>query len=167
MGKVKETNLELAQNLSNLRQQNNLTQEEFAQKIGVTRQAVSRWEMGISTPSSKTLIRISEEFNMSFDKIISGDFINQAKSGEKAADSPVSTKWCVVLICVGLVGLISLPFLAERKRVREMELFKSAYEHAYHYITEFPLSIMLVFSVVLLIIGGYLLLKLKGRDKEL
>ena len=52
MSKMNEVNLDLAQRLLELRQQHSLTQEEFAQKIGVTRQAVSRWEMGISTPSS-------------------------------------------------------------------------------------------------------------------
>lgn len=166
MSKVKETNLELAQSLLKLRQQNNLTQEEFAQKIGVTRQAVSRWEMGISAPSSKALIRISEEFNIPFDKIISGDFITQTKPEEKAAESAVPAKWSILLICIGLIGLISLPFLAEMKQAREMEVFQSAYEHAYHYITEFPLSIILVFSIILFIIGGYLWVKLRaGNDR--
>lgn len=165
MGKVKETNLELAHSLSKLRQQNSLTQEEFAQKIGVTRQAVSRWEMGISTPSSKTLLRISEEFNIPFNKIVNFDSITQIKIGEKAENPTGGIMWSVLLIFVGLVGLISLPFLAEVRQAREMEVFKSAYEHAYHYITEFPLLIILIFAVILLIAGLYLLLKPMTSDK--
>ena len=164
MSKVKETNLNLAQSLLKLRQQNNLTQDEFAQKIGVTRQAVSRWEMGISAPSSKTLIRISEEFDIPFERIIGSNFAPQTKGEEKAAEGAVLVKWSILLMCIGLIGLISLPFLAEMKQAKEMEVFQSAYEHAYHYITEFPLSIILIFSVVLLIIGGYSWAKLKAGN---
>ena len=167
MSKVKETNLKIAQKLAKIRQQNNLTQEDFAKKIGITRQAVSRWEMGISAPASKTLIRISEEFNIPLDKIISDDAdIPEAMNGEKSAILMNFIKFDVLLICVGLIGIISLPFFAEMKQTREMELFKSAYEHAYHYILEFPLFIILFLALALLVVGTYLLLKRKFFYEE-
>lgn len=156
----------LAEKIMKLRKQNGWSQEELAVRLKVSRQSVSKWESGISAPSSKALIRISEEFNISFDKIISGDFITQTKPEEQAAESAVPAKWSILLICIGLIGLISLPFLAEMKQAREMEVFQSAYEHAYHYITEFPLSIILVFSIILFIIGGYLWVELRaGNDR--
>ena len=48
MNKTKMENQNIANILLHLRQKNNLSQEQLAKKIGVTRQAVSRWEMGVS-----------------------------------------------------------------------------------------------------------------------
>ena len=48
MKDANEINRVLGDSIINIRKQNNLTQEEFAEKLGVTRQAVSRWEMGVS-----------------------------------------------------------------------------------------------------------------------
>ena len=45
MNKTKMENQNIANILLHLRQKNNLSQEQLAKKIGVTRQAVSRWEM--------------------------------------------------------------------------------------------------------------------------
>ena len=41
--------------LKNIRVKNSLTQDEMAEKLSVTRQAVSRWENGDSTPNIETL----------------------------------------------------------------------------------------------------------------
>ena len=43
--------------LKNLREKNNLTQEQLAERVQVTRQAVSRWETGETQPNTDTLIR--------------------------------------------------------------------------------------------------------------
>ena len=48
-----------------LRNQNNMTQEELAEKVFVTRQAVSRWETGETTPNIEALTRLSALFNVS------------------------------------------------------------------------------------------------------
>lgn len=39
---------EMGRKIAELRKKNNLTQEEFAEKIGVTAQAISKWETGVS-----------------------------------------------------------------------------------------------------------------------
>ena len=46
--------------LLDLRTRNGLTQEELAQRVFVTRQAVSRWESGETTPNVETLKRLSQ-----------------------------------------------------------------------------------------------------------
>lgn len=56
--------------LSNVRAQNHLSQEAFAEKLFVTRQAVSRWENGESIPNIDTLKRISEKFGISLDELL-------------------------------------------------------------------------------------------------
>lgn len=56
--------------ISFLRKKNNLTQEELAKKIYVTRQAVSKWEQGKSIPDSSSLERLSEVFNVPVENFI-------------------------------------------------------------------------------------------------
>jgi len=58
--------------IKKLRQDNNLTQAEFANKLGVTYQAVSKWENGKNVPDIATMKEISNLFNVNIDEIISG-----------------------------------------------------------------------------------------------
>jgi len=48
MNKVKDSNQNIAKAVLKIRQDNKLSQEQFTEMVGVTRQAVSRWEMGVS-----------------------------------------------------------------------------------------------------------------------
>ena len=48
MNKVKDSNQNIAKAVLKIRQDNKLSQEQFAEMVGVTRQVVSRWEMGVS-----------------------------------------------------------------------------------------------------------------------
>ena len=54
-----------------LRKKLGLSQEEFANRIGVSRQVVSKWEMNQVIPLTDKLKKISEEFNISYDEIFS------------------------------------------------------------------------------------------------
>ena len=63
--------------IKNLREESNMTQEELADKIPISRQAISKWERGISIPDAQTLIRLSEIFNLSINEILSGEKINK------------------------------------------------------------------------------------------
>jgi len=59
--------------LSRLRKERDLTQSMIADKLNVTRQAVSNWERGDSFPDISLLIEISKIFNISVDKIVNGE----------------------------------------------------------------------------------------------
>ena len=48
---------------------NNLTQESFAEELGVSRQAVSKWENGSSVPDVQMLIRIADFYNMTLEPV--------------------------------------------------------------------------------------------------
>ena len=54
--------MNLSEKIIKIREENNLTQDEMAEKIFVTRQAISKWERGISYPSLDVLRLISKEF---------------------------------------------------------------------------------------------------------
>jgi len=56
--------------IANIRKNRGLTQEEFADKLFVTRQAVSRWENGETTPTLDTLKKISELFKVNANTLL-------------------------------------------------------------------------------------------------
>jgi transcriptional regulator with XRE-family HTH domain len=53
-----------------LRTKNGLSQEELAEKVMVTRQAVSRWETGETTPNTETLKLLSKLFDVSINTLL-------------------------------------------------------------------------------------------------
>ena len=56
--------------LKTLREKKGLTQEDLAQKVLVTRQAVSRWENGDTQPNTETLKLLSKEFDVSINTLL-------------------------------------------------------------------------------------------------
>lgn len=62
--------METKEILSKLRRENNLTQNELAEKAFVTRQAVSKWESGESVPNTETLKLLSKLFNVSINTLL-------------------------------------------------------------------------------------------------
>ena len=63
----------LSEKLYELRKKDGLSQEQLAERLGVSRQAVSKWESGKAVPESDTLISISEYFNVSLDYLMKED----------------------------------------------------------------------------------------------
>lgn len=60
----------LGDKLSKLRKENNYTQEQLGDILGVSRQSISKWESNIAYPETDKLIRISELFNCSLDYLL-------------------------------------------------------------------------------------------------
>jgi len=85
--------MDLAKKVSDIRKKSGLTQDEFAAKLFVTRQAVSRWENGKTTPTVDTLKMISELFKI------------DANSFFSAADAPVCQSCSMPLKKIDEFGL--------------------------------------------------------------
>lgn len=62
--------MEMQDILKRLRENNDLTQEQMAARLMVTRQAVSRWETGETQPNTETLKLLSREFNVSINTLL-------------------------------------------------------------------------------------------------
>lgn len=163
MNKVKDSNQNIAKAVLKIRQDNKLSQEQFAEMVGVTRQAVSRWEMGVSVPNINTLILISEKFDIPVDEMLkSGDVVEKIDNNKTPFKK--DRNYSIVFLIIDILGLISIPFWAEWKQKKNMELFKTAYEHSYDYIFEYPLSIILILALMFIGLGIYFISKKKkGR----
>ena len=71
----------LSENLKTIRKQKGLSQQEFALKLNVVRQTVSKWENGLSVPDSDMLISISEILETPV-SILLGDNIEEVKEND-------------------------------------------------------------------------------------
>ena len=56
--------------LQEIRKQNKLSQETLAEKLGVSRQAISKWERGESAPDTENLIALSRIYGVSIDELL-------------------------------------------------------------------------------------------------
>ena len=65
-------NLTIANRLVELRQSLGLSQEALASSLGVSRQAVSKWERGESSPDTDNLIALAELYGLSLDALVLG-----------------------------------------------------------------------------------------------
>lgn len=62
--------MNLSAKLQLLRKKNGLSQEELAERLGISRQAISKWESGQSTPDLNKLILLSEIYNVTIDSLV-------------------------------------------------------------------------------------------------
>ncbi len=65
--------INLGNNLYTLRKRRGLSQEEFAEKIHISRQAVSKWERGEALPDTENLIEIAEFYGITIDELVNSE----------------------------------------------------------------------------------------------
>lgn len=63
----------LAEKLKSMRKQTGLSQEQLAEKLGVSRQAVTKWETDAGIPDIENVMAISALFDISMDELLSNE----------------------------------------------------------------------------------------------
>ena len=81
-------NLRIGENLKRLRREKDLTQEELAAHLGISFQAISKWERGESYPDITILPALSNYFKISIDELVGMEEIKRAEEYEK-----INKKW--------------------------------------------------------------------------
>ncbi|GAY72275.1 helix-turn-helix domain-containing protein [Lentilactobacillus kosonis] len=89
-----------------LRTSNNMTQQELADNIHISRQSISKWEKDLAWPSFANVVAISDTFDVSLDAIIRGDE-QFMKSLEKKTNSNISKIVGLGLIIATTVVILS------------------------------------------------------------
>lgn len=92
----------IANRIQNLRKTKGISQEQLAEKIGVSRQAVSKWESEQSIPDIDKIILMSDFFNVTTDSLLKGIETSQ-DINEKKTDANIFT---VVATALNFIGLI-------------------------------------------------------------
>ena len=76
-------NNRFSENLKKIRKDNNLSQEQLADEIGVSRQAISKWESAAAYPEMDKIIILCDKFNLNIDDLLHKD-IREAKGEEES-----------------------------------------------------------------------------------
>ncbi len=90
--------MELGNNLYNARKKSGLSQEEVAEKLGVSRQTISKWELGETLPDIRQSKKLSTLYHLSLDELIDFDLDVQEiqevidKTNEEISDKVDWTK---------------------------------------------------------------------------
>ena len=96
-------------NLSHLRKLNHMTQEDIAEKLGVTRQAVAKWESGETIPDLEKSRQLAEIFGVSLD-----DMANYEPAENLGLELPPKGKHLFGMVTVGDKGQIVIPAKARK-----------------------------------------------------
>lgn len=85
------------------RKRNGLSQEQLADKINVTRQTISNWELGETQPNSEQLKMLSKEFSISIDELLDNDIKNISLSKTNVQKHSKSKYLKIFLICIVII----------------------------------------------------------------
>ena len=83
--------MNLSENLKKIRKDNNLSQEQFAEKLGVSRQSDSKWENGEAYPEMDKVLQLCKMFNLNIDELLNQDIkeVNENKQRKIYVDKYV------------------------------------------------------------------------------
>lgn len=93
--------MNISEKIKSIRDTENLTQEKFAERINVSRNAVAKWETNRGYPDIQNLINISETFNISLDDLVKED--NLVKNKLIAASSSRKWHFLTILYLIAIV----------------------------------------------------------------
>lgn len=98
--------MKLGENIFKLRKEYNLSQEQLAEKINVTRQTISNWELGETAPNPEQLKLLSKELNISIDELLNNDIkqvlVEKVSNTEKLAKIIIK-----ILKILGIIFVLS------------------------------------------------------------
>ena len=100
--------MDLGKKILELRKKENLSQEQLAEKINVTRQTISKWELNETTPDIKQAKELSRLFKISLDELTENDMttlvMQKVSNTEKLAGLVLKvSKWLGVCFLITLV----------------------------------------------------------------
>lgn len=140
--------MEIGNKIIELRKKNNLSQEDLAEKVGVTRQTISKWELGETTPDIKQAKILSSIFSISLDELVNNNIkdilIEKTSNTEKLAGLILKLfKIFIYFIIIGTVLgiLLIVVFQVSTKESRtpdsKMSITCNLHDEDYSYEFEF------------------------------
>lgn len=98
--------MNIGEKIINLRKEKNITQEELAEVINVTRQTISKWELNETSPDIKQALLIANYFNISLDELVGNNtntLLNKVSNTERLAG--------ITIKILKIIGIIFLTLL--------------------------------------------------------
>lgn len=105
--------MKLGDKIIKLRKEKNLTQEDLANEIGVTRQTISNWELNETVPDLEQSKKLSNIFKVSLDELVDNDnkeiLIEKVSHTEKLA----KTLFIIILVIIFIAGIFLFEFVVQ------------------------------------------------------
>ena len=117
--------MNLGNKILQLRKKNGLSQEQLGEVVDVTRQTISNWELGETTPNPEQLKRLSKAFNVSIDEILDNEskefLMNKISNTERLAGIIIKILKVIGFIFIGyvvfmIIAVISLGIYTVAKK---------------------------------------------------
>ena len=116
--------MEIGKKITELRKQKGLSQEELAEKVGVARQTISKWELGETSPDLKQAKELSKIFNVSLDELVDNDIkdvlVERTSNTEKLAGLILKLIRFVVIFVI-VAPLLYIMLYVVIKNIREIK----------------------------------------------
>ena len=152
--------MELSKKIKKIRNDNKLTQEQFAEKMLVSRTAVSKWENGTCYPSIDSLKYMSKTFNISLDKLLSNEEILEIANNENKNNISKYNSLLFSLLDIIRIIFIFLPLYSykTKKFVYSVSLFNS---------NDLGQTLKIIFTLIFItyFIIGFIELNLNYKEK--
>ena len=106
--------MELGKQIYELRKKANLSQEQLAEKVGVSRQTISKWELGETAPDIKQAQILSQIFNVSLDELTGNDtkevIYEKVSNTEKLAGLIIKVIkiWGIIILACVVIAVVCI-----------------------------------------------------------
>lgn len=102
----------LGEKLKKLRKARGVSQEQLANQLNVSRQAISKWELGESTPDTDNLVALSDYYGASIDYLLRDQEVPEVSEKVMVREvQPVISSGCLKKGLIGIVVFIMLWFI--------------------------------------------------------
>ena len=159
----------LAETIQRLRKEKGLSQEQLATALGVSRQAVSKWETGESVPETEKIIALSQLFGVTTDLLLLGE-------QQKPAPPPRKPWVSATLAVLGAAGLLTLWILSTIIQSRVPVTIRDNHGSTWYttewgygfwsFIETYRLEAVFALCIVLVVVGGVVYLWRKRHPQE-
>ena len=147
----------MGERIQQLRKAAGLSQEQLAEKLDVSRQSVSKWELNDAVPELAKVIAISELFGVSTDELLKGKAPGGGVTIEKiarlnCAEKRIRLGFVTAMMSLGLLAaeLMLLPVI----QMAEKSAFGHFKTNAMDYAKEMPMSLVIGMTLAAVIAGG-------------
>lgn len=147
----------LSEKLYKLRKNSALSQEQLAEQLNVSRQAISKWEQGTAVPESEKLIAISNYFGVTVDYLLKDNIVDITNTTDEVKVEKPKMIVGFVICIAGIVSMIIWGLLSIFKPETSTQLSDSSM------ITIDGNGIFLILCVMAIVAGAGFLLKGKRR----
>lgn len=151
--------MEFGEKVQLLRKESGMSQEKLAERLNVSRQAISKWEQGIVVPDTENIIQLSKFFQVPIEYLL----LNECEQIEKVKTDNYEKRWIRKIIVGILVEIIAISATYIMQWI-EMEVYGSCYTNPMYYLKKMPVILIAAVGAVCFIMGLADCIKEKSKN---